>query len=37
MNTYSESELIINTDGSIFHLKLFPELRMGFMAPRAGN
>jgi len=25
MSTYSESELILNPDGSIFHLKLFPE------------
>lgn len=25
MSTYSESELILNPDGSIFHLRLFPE------------
>jgi len=25
MTTYSKSELILNPDGSIFHLKLFPE------------
>jgi uridine phosphorylase len=25
MNSYSESELILNPDGSIFHLQLFPE------------
>ncbi|TSA31360.1 MAG: phosphorylase [Porphyromonadaceae bacterium] len=25
MTTYSESELVLNPDGSIFHLKLFPE------------
>jgi uridine phosphorylase len=25
MNIYSESELILNPDGSIFHLRLFPE------------
>lgn len=25
MGTYSQSELILNSDGSIFHLKLFPE------------
>jgi len=25
MSTYSESELILNPDGSVFHLRLFPE------------